>query len=200
MNYFAGPITRLVEELAKLPGIGPKSAQRLAFYILSAPAHVAHDLADALTEVRDKIKHCSICGNLTDQEPCAICSDATRNRSLICVVEHPRDVIAIEKTGKFSGFYHVLHGALAPMEGISVEDLNIKSLLPRLQEQNVQEIILATNPSIEGDTTAMYLSRLLKPLGIKVTRLAHGLPVGADLEYTDEYTLIKALQGRHEIN
>lgn len=200
MKYFAGPVTRLIEELAKLPGIGPKSAQRLAFYILGAPAHVAHDLADALIEVRDKIKHCSICGNLTDEDPCTICSDTNRNAALICVVEHPRDVISIEKTGKFNGLYHVLHGALAPMEGIGVEELNIKSLLPRLQEHDVQEIIIATNPSIEGDTTAMYLSRLLKPLEIKVTRLAHGLPVGADLEYTDEYTLIKALQGRHEIS
>ncbi|MEG6617122.1 recombination mediator RecR [Peptococcaceae bacterium 1198_IL3148] len=200
MKYFAGPVARLVEELAKLPGIGPKSAQRLAFYILGAPAQVAHDLADALTEVRDKIKRCSVCGNLTDEDPCAICSDDNRNPSIICVVEHPRDVMAIEKTGKFSGVYHVLHGALAPMEGIGVEELNIKSLLPRLEAHDVQEVILATNPSIEGDTTAMYLSRLLKPLEIKVTRLAHGLPVGADLEYTDEYTLIKALQGRHEIN
>jgi recombination protein RecR len=200
MRYYVGPVTRLVEEFAKLPGIGPKSAQRLAFYILGAPSQVAHDLAAALTEVRDNIKHCSICGNLTDEDPCTICSDSNRNASLICIVEHPRDVIAIEKTGKFNGLYHVLHGALAPMEGIGVEDLNIKTLLSRIEKQEMLEIILATNPSIEGDTTAMYLSRLLKPLGIKVTRLAHGLPVGADLEYTDEYTLIKAIQGRHEIN
>lgn len=199
MKYIAGPVVRLIEEFAKLPGIGPKTAQRLAFYMLNAPVDAAHQLANALIEVREKIKHCSVCGNFTDQDPCGICTDTNRQANLICVVEHPRDVIAIEKTGRFKGLYHVLHGALAPMEGISAEDLNIKGLLTRLKQGTVDEIILATNPSIEGDTTAMYLARLLKPLDIKVTRLAHGLPVGADLEYTDEYTLIKALQGRHEL-
>ncbi len=198
MKYYAEPLARLIDEFAKLPGIGPKTAQRLAFYILSAPPDVAHNLAGALIEVREKIKYCQVCGNLTDVDPCKICSDTTRNQSVICVVEQPRDVIAFEKTGKYNGLYHVLHGALNPLEGIQAEDLNIKSLLKRLQNNQVNEVILATNSSVEGDTTAMYLTRLLKPLGIKVTQLAQGLPVGADLEYTDEYTLIKALQGRQE--
>lgn len=200
MKYIAEPVARLIEEFAKLPGIGPKTAQRLAFYMLSAPVDAPRQLANALIEVREKIKYCSVCGNFTELDPCGICADQGRQPALICVVEHPRDVIAIEKTGRFDGQYHVLHGALAPMEGISVEDLNIKSLLTRLKQNAVEEIILATNPSIEGDTTAMYLARLLKPLEIKITRLAHGLPVGADLEYTDEYTLIKALQGRHALD
>ncbi|MBM7855160.1 recombination protein RecR [Desulfohalotomaculum tongense] len=199
MRKFAEPVTRLIEEFAKLPGIGPKSAQRLAFYILNAPPQVAHQLAEALVEVRDAVKYCSSCGNLTDVDPCGICSDSSRNRSIICVVEHSRDVMAIEKTQSFNGLYHVLNGVLAPMEGIGVEDLNIKSLLKRLEDQQVKEVIIATNPTVEGDTTAMYLARLIKPLGIKTSRLAHGLPVGADLEYTDEYTLTKALQGRREM-
>ena len=200
MKCFVGPVARLVEEFAKLPGIGSKTAQRLAFYVLNAPPQVAHELASVLVQVRDAVKYCSHCGNLTDTDPCMVCSDNTRDESLICVVEHARDFIAIERTGKFRGTYHVLQGALAPMEGIGPEDLNIKSLLKRLQTEAVKEVILATNSTIEGDTTAMYLSRLLKPLGIKTTRLAHGLPVGADLEYTDEYTLIKALQGRIEMD
>ncbi|MTI82069.1 MAG: recombination protein RecR [Firmicutes bacterium] len=200
MKHFSGPVTRLIEEFAKLPGIGPKSAQRLAYYILNAPPQVAHDLADAITEVRDTIKTCSICSNITDEDPCAICSDENRNQHEICVVEHPRDVVAIEKTEKYNGLYHILDGALAPMEGVGAEDLNIKSLLKRLESQLVKEVIIATNPSVEGDTTAMYLSRLLKPLGVKTSRLAHGLPVGADLEYTDQYTLSKALQGRLEMD
>lgn len=200
MKHFAGSVTRLIEEFAKLPGIGPKSAQRLAFYILNSPPQVAHDLANALVEVRDKVKYCSECGNLTDTDPCSICSDPNRDRSLICVVEHSRDVLAVEKTKNYKGLYHVLNGVLDPMEGVGTEDLNIRSLLKRLEKQQVKEIIIATNPTVEGDTTAMYLSRLIKPLGVKISRLAHGLPVGAALEYTDEYTLMKALQGRREMD
>ncbi|MBO8138216.1 MAG: recombination protein RecR [Desulfotomaculum sp.] len=200
MKHFAGSVTRLIEEFAKLPGIGPKSAQRLAFYILNSPPQVAHDLANALVEVRDKVKYCSECGNLTDTDPCSICSDPNRDRSLICVVEHSRDVLAVEKTQNYKGLYHVLNGVLDPMEGVGTEDLNIRSLLKRLEKQQVKEIIIATNPTVEGDTTAMYLSRLIKPLGVKISRLAHGLPVGAALEYTDEYTLMKALQGRREMD
>ena len=199
MKHYAEPLARLIDEFAKLPGIGPKSAQRLACYILNAPPDVANNLAAALTEVRQQIKYCSVCGNLTDVDPCSVCSDTARNQSVICVVEQPRDVIAFEKTGKYNGLYHVLHGALSPLAGVTADDLNIKSLLKRLQDDRVKEVILATNSSVEGDTTAMYLTRLLKPLGIKVTQLAQGLPVGADLEYTDEYTLAKALQGRYEL-
>ncbi len=199
MKHYAEPLARLIDEFAKLPGIGPKSAQRLAFYILNAPPDVANNLAAALTEVRQQIKYCAVCGNLTDVDPCSVCSDTARNQSVICVVEQPRDVIAFEKTGKYNGLYHVLHGALSPLAGVTADDLNIKSLLKRLQDDRVKEVILATNSSVEGDTTAMYLTRLLKPLGIKVTQLAQGLPVGADLEYTDEYTLAKALQGRYEL-
>lgn len=199
MKYYAGPVARLVEEFSKLPGIGPKTAQRLAFHILNAPGHVAQNLAEALVEVRNNIKKCGICGNFTDADPCGICSDTDRNQGLICIVEHPRDVVAIEKTGNYKGVYHVLHGALNPMEGIGANQLNVKSLLQRLQHQTIEEIILATNSSVEGDTTALYLSRLLKSLDINVTKLAHGIPVGAELEYTDEYTLIKALQGRQRV-
>lgn len=199
MKHPIKAVARLVAGFARLPGIGAKTAQRLAFYVLSAPPQVAHDLARTLVEARNTIKYCSHCGNLTDVDPCMICNDPNRDKHLICVVEQPRDFIAVEKTGQFNGTYHVLQGALDPMEGIGPEELNIKNLLQRLQTETVTEIILATNSTIEGDTTAMYLSRLLKPLGVKITRLAYGLPVGADLEYTDQYTLIKALQGRVEV-
>lgn len=199
MRRLAGPINRLIDELAKLPGIGPKTAQRLAFYLLNAPPEVARDLAEAIVEARDNICYCSVCGNLTDVDPCAVCSDAERDKDIICVVEEARDVLAMEKIKGFKGVYHVLHGVISPMEGVGPEDLKIAELLRRLEKEKVREVILATNPSIEGDATAMYIAGLIKPLGIKVTRIAHGLPVGAYLEYADEMTLNKALEGRREV-
>lgn len=199
MLYYPEPVARLIEELGKLPGIGPKTAQRLAFYILNNDPAEAGELAKAIVQAREKIKYCSVCSNLTDHDPCRICRDSARNRAVICVVEEPRDVIAIEKTREYKGLYHVLHGAISPMEGTGPDELKIKELLPRIQNDGVSEIIVATNPNIEGEATAMYLARLIKPLGIKVTRIAHGLPVGGDLEYADEVTLSKALEGRREI-
>lgn len=198
MLYFSGPVARLVDEFAKLPGIGPKTAQRLAFHILNAPPEAAQRLAQALVEVRQSIKRCSNCCNLTDEDPCHICRDTTRNSKTLCVVEEPRDVIAMEKARGYRGLYHVLHGAISPMDGIGPEDLTIKELLGRLQNTEVQEVILAANSDVEGETTALYLARLLKPLGVKVTRIAHGIPVGSDLEYADAMTLNKALEGRGE--
>lgn len=199
MSYYAGPVARLIDELARLPGIGPKTAQRLAFYLLNAPAEVARNLARTVVEARDTVHQCLICGNLTDEDTCWICRDEKRNRAIICVVEHPRDVVAMEKTRSFKGLYHVLRGVISPMEGIGPEQLTIKELIQRLGSGEVQEVILATNPSVEGDATALYLARLIKPLGLKVTRIAYGLPVGADLEYADAVTLGKALEGRQEI-
>lgn len=199
MLYYAEPVARLIGELSKLPGIGPKTAQRLAFYILNNDAGEALELARAITEAKEKIRYCSVCSNLTDIDPCHTCRDETRNKTIICVVEEPRDVVAIERTREFKGFYHVLQGAISPMEGIGPDQLKIKELLNRLQEGSVKEIIVATNPNIEGEATAMYLARLIKPLGIKVTRIAHGLPVGGDLEYADEVTLSKAFEGRREL-
>lgn len=194
-----GPVSRLIDNFARLPGIGPKTAQRLAFYILSAPVTLAGDLASALLEARNKIQRCSVCCNLTDRDPCFICGDQNRSGEIICVVEQPRDVLALEKTRWFKGLYHVLHGAISPMNDIGPAHLTIKELLQRLGGKSIQEIILATNPNVEGDATALYLVRLLKPLGIKVTRPAHGLPVGASLEYADELTLSMALEGRKEM-
>ncbi|ADG80966.1 recombination protein RecR [Thermincola ferriacetica] len=197
--YYAEPVARLIEEFAKLPGIGPKTAQRLAFHILNSDAESAHGLAKALINAKQKIRYCSICSNLTDTDPCKLCQDSTRDRNTICVVEQARDVVAIERTREYKGLYHVLHGAISPMDGIGPEQLKIKELLERLQKNSVQEIILATNPNIEGEATAMYLARLLKPMGVRVTRIAHGLPVGGDLEYADEVTLSKAFEGRREM-
>lgn len=199
MLYYAEPVAKLIEELGKLPGIGPKTAQRLAFYILNNDAGAARDLARAIVDAKNKTRYCSVCSNLTDVDPCAICSGDRRDRSVICVVEEPRDVVAIEKTRDFKGLYHVLQGSISPMDGVGPENLRIKELLPRLQSGVVKEVIVATNPNIEGEATAMYLARLIKPLGIKVTRIAHGLPVGGDLEYADEVTLAKAFEGRREI-
>ncbi|MFA5881133.1 MAG: recombination mediator RecR [Eubacteriales bacterium] len=199
MLYYAEPVARLIEELSKLPGIGPKTAQRLAFYILNRDPGEVRELAKAIVQAREKIRYCSVCSNLTDLDPCQICRDESRNRSVICAVEEPRDVVAIEKTREYKGLYHVLQGAISPMEGVGPDELRIKELLARLQNNDVLEIIVATNPNIEGEATAMYLARLIKPLGIKVTRIAHGLPVGGDLEYADEVTLSKALEGRREI-
>ncbi len=199
MSFYATPVAKLVEEFEKLPGIGHKTAQRLAFHVLGLSEEKVEGLANAIREAKLKTKYCSVCSNLTDTDPCGICSSPTRDRTSICVVQDPRDVVAMEKTREFKGLYHVLHGAISPMEGIGPEDIKIKELLARLREGDVKEVILATNPNIEGEATAMYVSKLLKPLGIKTTRIAHGIPVGGDLEYADEVTLAKALEGRREI-
>ncbi len=199
MKYLSGPANRLIEELSKLPGIGPKTAQRLAFYLLNAPPEVTHNLARAMVFARDNVRYCSVCANLTDREVCQICSDPGRDHSLLCVVQEPRDVVAMEKTRGYRGLYHVLQGAISPLAGVGPEDLTIKQLLARLREGKIKEVILATNPDVEGDATALYLAQLIKPLGLKVTRIAHGLPVGAHLEYADEMTLARALEGRREL-
>jgi recombination protein RecR len=192
------PLTRLIEELQRLPGVGPKSAQRLAFHILKSPREQADRLADAVREARDRVTHCSVCHHITDTDPCAFCRSETRDRHVICVVEEPQNVSAIEKTREFKGVYHVLMGALSPLQGIGPDELKIKSLLARIGN-GVTEVILATNPNVEGEATAIYLARLLKPLGVRVTRIAMGVPVGSDLEYADEITMHKALEGRRDL-
>jgi len=191
-------VVRLVEELQRLPGIGPKSALRLAFHLLKTPREQADQLADAVRAVKDHVTYCSICHNITDADPCGFCSADSRDRQVICVVEEPQNVGAIEKTREFKGLYHVLMGALSPLQGIGPDDLQIKSLLARIGS-GVNEVILATNPTVDGEATAIYLARLLKPLGVKVTRIAMGVPVGSDLEYADEFTMHKALEGRREV-
>lgn len=200
MRQYPRPLNKLINELSKLPGIGGKTAQRLAFHILSLGDKEVSELADALMYAKQNLHYCSVCGNLTDKDPCSICEDNTRERSVICVVETPQDVLAMERIREFNGLYHVLHGAISPVEGIGPNDINLKSLITRLQNNDdVNEIIIATNPNIEGEATAMYISRLIKPTGIKVTRIAHGIPVGGDLEYADEVTLLKAVEGRREL-
>lgn len=199
MSYYAAPVAKLIEEFEKLPGIGHKTAQRLAFHVLNLSSEKAANLANAIRDAKLKTKYCSVCNNLTEMDPCIICSNPGRDRTIYCVVEDPRDVVAMERTREFKGLYHVLHGVISPMEGIGPEDIKIKELLVRLREENIREVILATNPDVEGEATAMYISKLLKPLGIKATRIAHGIPVGGDLEYADEVTLAKALEGRREI-
>lgn len=199
MLYHVKPVAKLIAELNKLPGIGPKSAQRLAFHLLSVSTEEARALAEVILEAKEKVRYCSVCGDLTEQDPCNICQNETRDGTIICVVEHPRDVIALEKTREFKGLYHVLHGVISPMDGIGPEQLRIKELLARLQNSPVQEVVIATNPNVEGEATAMYLAKLLAPLGVKVTRIAHGLPVGGELEYADELTLTKAFLGRREM-
>ena len=199
MKYYAKPLNKLINELSKLPGIGGKTAQRLAFHILGMEDNEALELAEAIRVAKTSMSYCSVCGNLTDTDPCAICSDDTRDRSVICVVESPKDVVAMEKIREFRGYYHVLHGAISPMDGVGPDDINLKSLIVRLQDEAVKELIIATNPNIEGEATAMYIARLIKPSGIKVSRIAHGIPVGGDLEYTDEVTLLKAIEGRREL-
>ena len=200
MSYgYAKPLNVLIKELSSLPGVGGKTAQRLAFHILSMDDARAESLADAILTAKKEMKYCSVCGNLTDQEPCSICSDDTRDRSVICVVETARDVFAMERLREYRGLYHVLHGTISPMDGRGPEDINLKSLIIRLQENDIEEVVIATNPSIEGEATAMYIARLIKPSGIRVSRIAHGLPVGGDIEYTDEVTLLKALEGRREL-
>jgi recombination protein RecR len=199
MAYYVGPVANLINELHKLPGIGPKSAQRLAFFILQQPLEEARQLAESILEAREKIGYCSVCCNLTDRDPCTICSDEQRNSALLCVVEQPRDVAAFEKTRGYRGKYHVLQGVISPMDGVGPDKLRIRELLERINQGKVREVILGTNLNPEGDVTAMYIARLLKPLGIRVSRLAHGLPVGGDLEYADELTLEKSLEGRREM-
>lgn len=199
MLYYAQPIARLIDELGKLPGVGPKTAQRLAFHILEQEQETIENLAEAIKEVKSKTKYCSICCNITDQDPCYICNNSARDHSLISVVEDPKAIVALEKTKEYKGVYHVLHGVISPMEGIGPEQLRIKELLQRIENGEVKEVILVTNPNIEGEATAMYLARLLTPLGVLVTRIAHGLPVGGDLEYADEITLVKALEGRRRV-
>ena len=200
MKQYPRPLNRLINELSKLPGIGGKTAQRLAFHVLSLSDREAEALADAIVSAKRNLRYCSVCGNLTDQEKCLVCSDDSRDKTVICVVETPQDVAAMERIREYHGLYHVLHGAISPAEGIGPNDINLKSLITRLQgDSPVREIIIATNPNIEGEATAMYISRLLKPAGIKVTRIAHGIPVGGDLEYADEVTLLKAIEGRREL-
>lgn len=197
---YPDPISRLIDELGKLPGIGPKTAQRIAFHILKAPGAEAEALASAIREAKQKVRYCSICQNLTDADPCSLCADSSRDATLICVVEEPKDVAAMERTREFRGRYHVLGGAISPMDGIGPESLKVKELLKRLSPGSaVREVILATNSDVEGEATAMYLARLLKPLGVKVTRIAHGVPVGGEIEYADEATLGRALAGRREV-
>ncbi|MGJ6938852.1 recombination mediator RecR [Listeria monocytogenes] len=197
--HYPEPITKLIDSFMKLPGIGPKSAARLAFYVLDMKEDDVLDFAKALVDVKRNLSFCSVCGHITDKDPCYICADTSRDRSVICVVQESKDVIAMEKMRDFHGLYHVLHGTISPMDGIGPEDINIPDLLKRLQDDTIEEVILATNPNVEGEATAMYISRLLKPSGIKVTRIAHGLPVGGDLEYADEVTLSKAMEGRREV-
>lgn len=199
MKYYAKPLNKLINELSRLPGIGGKTAQRLAFHILSMEDGEAFALAEAIKTAKTSMKYCSVCGNLTDTDPCMICSDESRDISTICVVENSKDVLAMEKIREYKGYYHVLHGAISPMDGVGPEDINLKSLLERLRDERIKEVIIATNPNIEGEATAMYIARLIKPSGIKVSRIAHGIPVGGDLEYADEVTLLKAVEGRHEL-
>jgi recombination protein RecR len=199
MTYYAEPIARLLEELERLPGVGPKSAQRLAFHILKGDDETAQRLADAIVEVKRQIHFCRQCFNFASEELCEYCADSGRDRSAICVVEEPRDVVAIERTGEFKGAYHVLQGAISPIDGIGPEQLKVRELILRLEDGSVTEVVIATNPNVEGETTALYLARLIKPLGVKVTRIASGLPVGGDLEYADEVTLGRALEARREM-
>lgn len=199
MSYYIQPLKNLITEFAKMPGIGRKSAQRLAYYVLSLDDNQALALARAIEKLKEEVHLCPKCFNITDLEVCEICTSPKREQNIICVVENPKDIIAIEKTREYRGLYHVLHGVISPMDGVGPEDIKVKELLVRLGEVNAEEVILAMNPNIEGEATAMYLSRLIKPLGIKVTRLARGIPMGGELEFADEYTLVSALKGRVEI-
>lgn len=197
--YYAKPIARLIEELGRLPGVGPKTAQRLAFHILNNSKEDARRLAQVIVDAREQVRYCSICSNLSASDPCEICRNPHRERRVICVVEEPKDVVAMERTGEYRGLYHVLQGTLSPMEGRGPESIKARELLQRLSGDPVEEIILATNPDVEGEATALYLMRLLKPLGIKITRIARGLPEGGDLDYVDQVTLARALEGRREV-
>jgi recombination protein RecR len=197
--YYPEPISKLIDAFSRLPGVGPKTAGRLAFHVLRMKEEDVIDFAKALVNVKRNLHYCSVCCNITDVDPCRICQDKSRDGSIICVVQEPKDLVALERTKEFEGYYHVLHGAISPMEGIGPDQIHIAELLKRLGDETVQELILATNPNIEGEATAMYLSRLIKPFGLRVTRIAHGLPVGGDLEYADEVTLTKAMEGRREL-
>lgn len=199
MSYYSPTIERLIENFEKLPSIGHKTATRLAFYMLNLNEEGINEFINSITEAKKKLKYCSKCFNITDTDPCPICSNPKRDQRIICVVEDVKDVVAMERTHEFKGVYHVLHGSISPMNGVGPEDIKIKELLERLKDTDVKEIIIATNPRVEGEATAIYLSKLIKPIGIKVTRIAHGIPVGGDLEYTDEVTLSKALEGRREL-
>ena len=200
METYPAPLAKLITEFAKLPGVGAKTAQRLAYHILSMPEEGAFGLADAIAEAKRDLVFCSVCGNLTDIDPCIICADEERDRTVFCVVETPREVAVIERMREYKGLYHVLHGVIAPMMGVGPEDINLENLIVRLtQSDDVKEVIVATNPNIEGEATAMYIAKLIKPAGIKVTRIAHGVPIGGDLEYTDDVTLAKAIEGRREL-
>ena len=196
--YHVPPLERLVEQFERLPGIGHKSAQRLAYHMLAIPREDAEAFAQAITDAHEKIHYCKVCCNLTDSELCPVCRSESRDRSVICVVEDPRDVVALERTNEYHGLYHVLHGTISPLSGVGPDQLRVKEFLARLTDGSVKEIIMATNPTVEGEATAMYISRLVKPLGIRVTRLAYGIPVGGDLEYADEITLTRAMEGRQE--
>ncbi len=200
MAYFPEPVARLIEAFQKLPGVGPKTAQRLTFFLLKRPAEEVAELADSLSQLKTRILHCSQCFNVTEEDPCRICRDPGRDERILCIVEEPNDLLAIERTGEFRGRYHVLLGALSPLDGIGPDDLKVRELLTRLEGGSVEEVILATNPSVEGEATAIYLAKLLRPLGARTTRIARGLPVGGDLEYADEVTLSKALEGRKEMS
>jgi len=197
--HYPEPIAKLIDSFTKLPGIGPKTAVRLAFFVIEMDDNDVLQFANSLVSAKRELLYCSTCGHITDRDPCVICTDESRDDSIICVVEGPKDVIAMEKMKEFNGRYHVLNGVISPMEGIGPEDINVSDLLERLKDERVKEIILATNPNIEGEATAMYISRLVKPSGIRTTRIAHGLPIGGDLEYADEVTLAKSLEGRREL-
>ena len=199
MAHYPEPVARLIEALQRLPGIGPKTAQRLTFFLLKRPVDEVRELSEALTAMKERIGHRHVCFNVTDEDPCRICADPARDPRVLCVVEEPNDLLAMERTGEFRGRYHVLLGALSPLDGIGPEDLRIRELLSRLEAEEVREIILATNPNVEGEATALYLAKLLRPLAVRITRIARGLPVGGDLEYADQVTLSKALEGRRDI-
>ncbi|HEU5322077.1 MAG TPA: recombination mediator RecR [Methylomirabilota bacterium] len=199
MAHYPEPVARLIDALQRLPGIGPKTAQRLTFFLLKRPAEEVRELSAALLGVKERIVSCSTCFNVTDEDPCRICADGARDGRLLCVVEEPNDLLAMERTGEFRGRYHVLLGALSPLQGIGPDDLKVRELLRRVEQGETSEVILATNPNVEGEATALYLARLLRPLGVRITRIARGLPVGGDLEYADQVTLSKALEGRREL-
>ena len=199
MAYYPEPVARLIEAFQKLPGVGPKTAQRMTFFLLKRPADEVNELAEALRELKTRIRYCRECFNVTEEDPCRICRDPARDARILCIVEEPNDLLALERTGEFRGRYHVLLGALSPLDGIGPEDIKVRELLTRLDAPGIEEVILATNASVEGEATAIYLAKLLRPLGLRVTRIARGLPVGGDLEYADEVTLSKALEGRREM-
>ncbi len=199
MAYYPEPVARLIDALQRLPGIGPKTAQRLTFFLLKRPADEVRELSESLVAVKDKIVYCRTCFNVTDEDPCRLCADPARDARLLCVVEEPNDLLAMERTGEYRGRYHVLLGALSPLDGVGPDDLKVRELLARIEAGAVEEVILATNPNVEGEATALYLAKLLRPLVLRVTRIARGLPVGGDLEYADQVTLSKALEGRREI-